>query len=310
MDGRLEDGEESLLSEESPVKVIEKHVYERAKSNRDNTAVENGFNATAGRLRDQRRFASRRPSHESPPAVLAKSLFNATHNTAEAPPVCLQQRPSLQPSSVLGKRTREPSPDLVISDELFEEINKVNSLFYLPCLDLVAPPATFELRVAGNRNFRVGIVFSAGYPKESPQVKSATQEDDCAMSLLTQGFLDSIVDGKPCLVRLMRALVEAIGDELGEVPWRYNPRTFSSSDLIASAPVPRYMFFPQIAELEETMHRIQTDRCGYPPKIPVFKKKDGYNTAFVGFHRRPLPSSILKIDYIVIVFRILCQRTF
>jgi len=191
-----------------------------------------------------------------------------------------------QPLPVLGKRQRcrSPSPDLQLSEELFEEIGLVNGLFKEPCLGLVEAPAVFELLVAGDNAYRVNLSFSSGYPLETPRLIAVETENGEQLKALAQGILDGITDGKPCLERLARSMAEALEEQIGEVPW-----TFKVHKEIPIFNYTRGRWFPTLQELDMYMENLRAAKLDYPPKMPVFEIKDGLNTALVGLPTIELP---------------------
>jgi len=185
---------------------------------------------------------------------------------------------ALQAPSVLGKRqrSRSPSPELQLTEELFEEIGLVNGLFKDPCLGLIKAPAVFELLVAGQNAYRVKLSFSSGYPLEQPKLAAVETENGEEVLALAQGILNRIQDAKPCLERLARGMAEALEDRIGEVPWTFKVHKVIPTNII------RGRWFPNVEELNMFMENLRAANLDYPPKFPVFEIKDGINTALVG----------------------------
>ena len=203
--------------------------------------------------------------------------------------------PPPPPPPLLGKHPRSPSPELVLSPELFEEVGMLNGMFQVPCMNLDAPPATFELCVASSPDWRVQLAFPSDYPAALPRVIQVDYKNGSKMFKLTRDILRShaFQDARPCLERLMRELVDALTGKLGHVPWKFAPPSASRSP---SAPPPapaaaasgrtsksyaRNHSFPTIEEMWDHMHGLRAASLEYPPKLPVFARRDGFNTAFV-----------------------------
>jgi len=229
------------------------------------------------------------PETQAHPEVDLDRLLNSIKDSSKPGPLLL---PSPQPS-VLGKRVRSPSPELALSPELFEEIGRVNGMFRIPCINLEAPPATFELSVAGSSEWRVLLAFSSDYPAELPSVLQVDDHRNGAkMFKLTKDILrgDSFKAGTPCLEKLMRELVEALASKLGQVPWKYISQTTKfvpipssvGGFMTTSAPkVYPKSWFPSFEEFDDQMQALRAASLDYPPKLPVFTKRDGWKTAFV-----------------------------
>lgn len=236
----------------------------------------------------------------APPAVAQESdvdldkllvqIGDARKPSTSAPPP-----PPLPPPPLLGKRGRSPSPELVLSPELFDEVGMLNGMFLVPCMNLDAPPATFELCVAGSPDWRVQLAFPSDYPAALPRVIQVDYKNGIKMFKLTRDILrsDAFQDARPCLERLMRELVDALTGKLGHVQWKFAPSTAARS---ASAPPPapaaaalgrssrpyaKNHSFPTIEEMWDHMHGLRAASLEYPPKLPVFSRRDGFNTAFV-----------------------------
>ncbi|KAF8539006.1 hypothetical protein BDD12DRAFT_118373 [Trichophaea hybrida] len=205
--------------------------------------------------------------------------------------------------SVLGKRARSPSPELALSPELFEEIGRVNGMFRVPCINLEAPPATFELCVAGSSEWRVLLAFSSDYPSELPSVIQLDgHKHGAKMFKLTKDILrgDNFQGGTPCLEKLMRELVEALAGKLGTIPWKFIPQTTKfvpkpssvGGFMTTSAPkVYPKAWFPSFEEFDDQMRALRAASVDYPPKLPVYAKRGGWNTAFIS---EPYARSLLK----------------
>jgi hypothetical protein len=198
-------------------------------------------------------------------------------------PTGTERKAAVPPPTVLGKR-QERSADIAVSEALLEEIERVNRIFTIPCIKWTDPPATFELAVAGHTAFRVKLSFPEGYPSDPPQVVPVPSGSGATMhklSLMIVNTLQSDRPGKPCVERLMRTLVEALKEELGQIPWAHKPVTRHDIESdhqkvkIQGIVVSR-------RELWSKMESLMATDPEYPPKFPVFEVKDGWNNAFVG----------------------------
>ena len=215
--------------------------------------------------------SSHRPVSPDVPHYTLEPAGNGTVREAAAPP-----------PTVLGKR-QERSPEIAVSEALLEEIERVNRIFTIPCIKWADSPATFELAVAGHTAFRVRLSFPEGYPSDPPQVVPVPSGSGATMHKLTIMIVNTLRSdrpGKPCVERLMRTLVEALGGELGQVPWAHKPVTKHDIEndqqkvKIQGIAVSR-------RELCSKMESLMATDPEYPPKFPVFEVKDGWNNAFV-----------------------------
>ncbi|KAI5786158.1 hypothetical protein FPQ18DRAFT_78019 [Pyronema domesticum] len=191
--------------------------------------------------------------------------------------------------SVLGKRERADTPVMMLSPELFEEVTLVNGMFRRQCMDFVDEPATFSLCVAGFHDWEVLLAFPDNYPKVPPIVAKAPDgKNSTTVYELTKEILsrEEYKDGKPMLERLMRKLVETLAKRLPNIPWKHmpgrgaslaNPTSFLSTQDLSYVRGRR----PTYIEIEQHMNALRAASAQYPPKLPVFKHREGWSTAFI-----------------------------
>ncbi|KAI5779134.1 hypothetical protein EDC01DRAFT_634269 [Geopyxis carbonaria] len=202
----------------------------------------------------------------------------------------LQRRPRRgAPAQVLGKRNHDDDDkEVVMSTSLLDEVALVNNLFKSTCLDFEAPPAQFRLSVAGSRKLQVLLNFSSGYPIELPEVLQVPESGGEPLAVIAKNITLGLHDNKPCLERLMRALAEALAQELGHVSWRFKPQP----------PTVKNQHMLTLADFQKKMEDIRSHNLDYPPKMPEFERKDGWNTAFYmeGFARSLLATTGVQIE--------------
>jgi hypothetical protein len=217
------------------------------------------------------------PEPEQEPKVDLDLLLENLSRGSDPEPMPLLKAPP----QVLGKRmrSRSLSPDIHMTEELFDEIIMINGLFKKPCMQLVASPAVFELAVAAHPDFKVNLSFSEGYPLVTPTPVAAACENGPQVQALAVSILADINDGKPCLEKLVKGLASGLSAELGHIDWKWNAL---GSPKFAVIPADS-RWFPSLQELTIQMENIRAKHADYPPKLPAFEMKEGWNTAFVGF---------------------------
>ncbi|KAI5812902.1 hypothetical protein BZA77DRAFT_296549 [Pyronema omphalodes] len=191
--------------------------------------------------------------------------------------------------SLLGKRERADTPTIALSPELFEEVTQVNGMFRRQCMNFVDEPATFSLCVAGYPDWEVLLAFPDNYPKVPPIVARAPVGKHSKLVFdMTKEILsrEEYKDGKIMLERLMRKLVETLAKRLPDIPWKHtpargaslaNPTSFLSTQDLSYVAGRR----PTYIEIEQHMNTLRAASAQYPPKLPVFKHKEGWSTAFI-----------------------------
>jgi hypothetical protein len=215
--------------------------------------------------------------------------------------------------SVLGKRERADTPAIMLSPELFEEVTLVNGMFRRQCMNFVDEPATFSLCVAGFHDWEVLLAFPDNYPKVPPIVAKAPDgKHSTTVYELTKEILsrEEYKDGKPMLERLMRKLVEMLAKRLPNIPWKHmpgrgaslsNPTSFLSTQDLSYVGGRR----PTYIEIEQHMNALRAASAQYPPKLPVFKHREGWSTAFVSIL---ITLTVLILRLTKIDFRKVCSN--